>query len=85
MQISKIIREKGSTIQEVADRIGVAKGTLASMIGASGNPTLGTLRRIADAIGCNVAEFFTDEAEDKQVTAKLVCPHCGKPLNIHID
>ena len=84
MQISKIIREKGFTIQEVADRIGVAKGTLASMIGASGNPTLGTLRRIADAIGCNVAEFFADEGEETP-SAKVVCPHCGKPLNIHID
>lgn len=88
MVISKIIKAKGFTIQEVADKLGIAKGTLAAMIANSANPTTGTLRRIAEAIGCNVTDFFSDEVEQVQEGAKTsihVCPHCGKELKIHID
>lgn len=45
----------------------------------NGNPTLHTMECIAQAIGCDVAEFFTDGAQ------QCVCPHCGRPLTIRIE
>jgi len=93
MQISKVIKAHGHTIQDVADKLGITRGTLAQMIASTANPTIGTLRKIADAIGCSVVEFFADEEsstahEQNAVpgpSAILVCPHCGKSLSIHVD
>ena len=84
MIISKVIRQHGFTIEQVADKLGLKRGSLANSIG--GNPTVETLQKIADAIGCSRSEFFADEAESqpKQQPAN-VCPHCGKPINIKIE
>lgn len=61
MKISKVIKERGFTIQQVAGAIGLQRSSLANTIG--GNPTVETLRKIAEAIGCNITEFFADEAD----------------------
>ena len=45
MIVSKIIKERGYTIEEVANKIGIARPTLAKTIG--NNPTVNTLRKIA--------------------------------------
>ena len=67
MKISKVIKEHGFTIQQVADSIGLQRSSLANTIG--GNPTVETLRKIAEAIGCNITEFFADESKKKNLTA----------------
>ncbi len=60
MDIKRIIKERGFTIEEVGKRMEppVSKGTLSKII--STNPTTTTLERIAAAIGCRVADFFDD-------------------------
>lgn len=59
-------------MEEVAERMGVSRVTLSQTL--SGNPTMSTLQRIADALGCKVGEFFLDELEEKNF---IVCPKCG--------
>lgn len=59
MDIKRVIKVKGYTIQDVADMIGVNRVTLTNTI--SGNPTYKKMKQIADAIGCQVTEFFEDE------------------------
>ena len=59
-------------MEEVAERIGVSRVTLSQTL--SGNPTMSTLQRIADALECKVGEFFLDELEEKNF---IVCPNCG--------
>ena len=81
MIISKVIREHGFNIEQVAEQLGLKRGSLANMIG--GNPTVETLQRIADVIGAKRSEFFADE--DDQRPSGQVCPHCGKPINIKIE
>jgi transcriptional regulator with XRE-family HTH domain len=61
MIISKVIREHGYTIEQVAEKMGLKRGSLANIIG--GNPTVDTLQKIADAIGCRRGDFFADESE----------------------
>lgn len=80
MDIKRVIKAHGYTINHVAEQMGCTRVTLSQMI--VGNPTVNTLTRIADVIGANVAEFFADSSND---TPTIKCPHCGKPINIHID
>lgn len=46
-------------MSEVARRMNMKPSTLQSAI--EGNPTISTLRKIAEAARCQVAEFFADE------------------------
>lgn len=95
MNISKHIKAHGFTIQNVADALGLSRISVAQSIRANGNPQVGTLRRIAGVIGCDVADFFSDEAThspktdgDQQEAPDAPthhCPHCGKPIRVHID
>lgn len=83
MIISKVIRQHGFTIEQVAQKLGLQRGSLANMIG--GNPTVETLQKIADAIGCKRSEFFIDESDEQTQTGQepiLKCPYCGKELKL---
>lgn len=77
MDIKSIIKEKGYTIQEVADKIGVNRVTLTLTL--QGNPTYKKMKEIAEAIGCNVADFFKDEMQELEEQDKntITCPKCG--------
>lgn len=77
MDIKKVIKEKGLTVKVVADRMGITSVGLSQHI--NGNPTIQVLERIADAIGCNVGDFFTSSS------VSITCPHCGKPINIKVE
>lgn len=72
MDIKSIIKQKGLTMEDVAERMGISRVTLSQTL--SGNPTMSTLQRIADALGCKVGEFFLDELEEKNI---IMCPKCG--------
>lgn len=81
MDIKSIIKAKGYTIQEVADKMGVNRVTLTITI--QGNPTYKKLKEIADAIECDVMDFFKDEAIYQQEQGfSISCPHCEKPVAI---
>ena len=76
MNVKSVIKEKGFTIEYVADKMGISSVTLHQNLAR--NPTLKTLQKIASVIGVNVGEFFKDEFQ-------LTCPHCGKPIRINIE
>ena len=92
MNIKKVIKENGYTIQGVAKKIGVNRVTL--QLTLQGNPTYNKLRQIADAIDCDVMDFFKDEAIHQQNNdieslpsnvASIICPNCGKELDLHLE
>lgn len=66
LRIKELIKEKGTTIQNIADLIGVNRVTLSNSI--NGNPTLETLEKIANALGVPVTELF-DKSSDEIVGA----------------
>lgn len=72
MRIREVIKEKGMTTQEVADQMQISLSALNQSI--SGNPSIKVLRRIAEVVGCQLGEFFSDEMEDKNT---IRCPKCG--------
>ena len=87
MIISKVIRQHGFTIEQVAQKLGLQRGSLANMIG--GNPTVETLQKIANAIGASRTEFFADEGEKdipiQEKEPQQKCPYCGHDLNIKVE
>ena len=89
MIISKVIRQHGFTIEQVAQKLGLQRGSLANMIG--GNPTVETLQKIADAIGASRSEFFRDEINPGDLPPRAeplmqqTIEHGGKQLRITID
>ena len=56
LKAKEIIKEKGMTIDEVASRMGITKGSLSAAL--SGNPTVIYLTRVADAIDCDIRDLF---------------------------
>lgn len=65
MIIKELIKEKGFTLKKVAGMMTskngnpISDGSLNTAI--SNNPTVDTLKKIADVIGVSRAEFFLDE------------------------
>lgn len=65
MDVKSIVKERGLTLTEVAKRMGISRVTL--MQNLQRNPTQKTLQRIADAVGCDVSEFFKEESSTSNV------------------
>lgn len=79
LRIKEVIKEKGMTITELADKMGINRVNLSNMV--NGNPTVETLNKIADALNVPVTELFERPKSD---TASLTCPHCGKGIEIGV-
>lgn len=80
LRIKEVIKEKGMTITELADKMGINRVNLSNMV--NGNPTVETLNKIADALSVPVTELFE---QPKSGTTTLTCPHCGKNINIKAE
>jgi len=81
MDVKSVIKQKGYTIEQVAEKMGVTRVTLTQNL--SRNPTMNTLQRVADAVGCKVGEFFLDELDIKD-GKYIPCPHCRKPIDVSL-
>lgn len=82
MDIKKAIKESGFTISKVAERLGIAQPSLTAQL-INGTMSLTRAKEIADIIGVSLSELVADEND--QQGASLICPHCGKPITLHID
>ena len=63
LRVKEVCKEKGVTLVEVASKIGVAQASLSKMLG--GNPTIGTLEKIADALAVPVTELFQSTSKEE--------------------
>lgn len=82
MDIKKTIKESGFTISKVAERLGITQPSLTAQL-INGTMSLSRAKEIADIIGVSLSELVADE-NDQQGTS-LICPHCGKPIALHVD
>lgn len=62
LRVKEICNQKGITQKALSQKLGIAEISLSRSI--NGNPTVETLQNIADALGVEVWEFFT-ESRDK--------------------
>lgn len=80
--IKDVLKKYGITQIALAERLGINRVSLNATIN-NPNIKLSTLDKIADAIGCDVTEFFApaDTADHNTIT----CPHCGEKLVINLS
>lgn len=70
--LRKVCRAKGITLQAVAGNMGIAYQQMFKTLNS--NPTIRSLHRVAQAAGCKVSDLIDPPS--------IVCPHCGRPINI---
>ena len=56
MNIKGVVKAHGTTLNSVAEKMGISKGRLSQII--NGKPTVDSLRTIAEIVGCKVGDFF---------------------------
>lgn len=80
LRIKEVIKEKGLSVQELAEKMGISRVGLSQHI--NGNPSVEVLERIAAALDVSVIELFEPPRTD---TVSLTCPHCGKPIRLKAE
>ena len=84
LRIKELIKEKGLSVQELADRMGISRVGLSQHI--NGNPSVEVVGRIAEALGVEMWELFASKEEivnkDKNI---ICCPKCGARFELKED
>ena len=83
LQIKETLNHRGLKQNDLADRLGINRVSLSRLLSDKNDMRISTIKKIADAIGCDVAEFFSPaETEDHNT---ITCPHCGEKLVINLS
>ena len=79
-RIRELIKEKGYTQEEFAKIVGTTRvGLTKNLVCPSGS----TLEKIADALGVEMWELFTERPTSNEPNSNtLVCPKCGAEFNL---
>lgn len=67
LRVDEICKEQGITMKDLAKRMGVTYQALYAA--CSGNPTIGKVKEIADALGVNYIELL-EEKKDVEIYMK---------------
>ena len=77
------IKEKGFSKKSFAEKMGISPTNLNSMIES---PSFPTLTKVAETLEMSLPELLDDGSYSQTVSsAGVVCPHCGKPINIKVE
>lgn len=79
LRIKDICKEKGILQKELAEKIGVTDISLRASL--KGNPTIGTLEKVANALEVSITELFN---QPKSNSDTITCPNCGASLEIKL-
>ena len=79
LRIKELIKEKGMSVQELAEKMGISRVGLSQHI--NGNPSVEVLERIASALEVNPSDLFV---QPKKHGLHITCPHCGQDLDIEV-
>lgn len=80
LRIKELCKSKGILQKEIAEKIGITDIALRASL--KGNPTIGTLEKVANALGVSITDLFE---QPQSHTAGITCPHCGKPITIKAE
>ena len=83
LHIKETLKKRGLKQNELADRMGINRVSLSRILSNKNDMRVSTITKIADAIGCDVAEFF--KPEEKENNSTITCPHCGAKLEINLS
>lgn len=88
MRIKEVIKEKGLTQKELADKLGMTTVGLSQILG--GKPSYTTLEKIAAALGVEVWELLVSKEEviganGSKDSTTITCPNCGAQITIKAE
>lgn len=81
IRLKEVLSEKGITQKELAERMGISVVGMSKI--ATGNPTVETLEKIANALDIEVWELF--KAPENKYSGEVACPHCGQILKFTVE
>ncbi len=85
LRIKEIAKEKGVTLNELAERVELTQVSISRIVNAVAKPSLSALDRIAKALDVEVYELFNNAPRVKVDADNVtVCPHCNTPIEITI-
>ena len=85
MRIKQAIKESGSSVGELAQKMGVSRQTMSRQINGA-NITVETVQKIADALGLPVGQLFDQKPQTTNADHNVItCPHCGEKLVINLS
>ncbi len=74
IEIGKKLRElresKGLTLRELSNRAKCTSSLLSQIENGKTEPSISTLKKIADALGVNIVDFFMEDFEDEDVITR---------------
>jgi len=79
-RIKEIIKEKGMSMNELADTLGITRQTLSSQINGTAN--IASYEKIAKALGVSMGELFDAPAQNN---TSVTCPKCGAKLTVKVE
>lgn len=83
-RIKDILKEKGITQIELADKLGVSRSSIVKTL--AGNPSQETLEKISSALEVPMWQLFASPSEvQKENDGGYKCPNCGYPLKIKVE
>lgn len=82
MRIKEILKEKGMTLQELADKMDVSRQALSRQVG--GKLLVEKAEEIACMLDVPVWQLFVSPEEVQKENSAIVCPHCGNPIKVTI-
>ena len=87
MNIKKVIKDNGQSVSSVAAVLGVSQSSLSQQLANGTNISLGRALEIAKIVGVPLSVLVADETDSdypKQNNENIICPHCGKPISMHV-
>lgn len=88
MRIKELIKERGYTQKEFADKLGMSTVGLSQLL-ATEKPSYTTLEKFASTLGVEVWELLISREEitglQKTKSPTIICPHCGKEITIKAE
>lgn len=85
MRIKELLKEKGLTQQELADKVGVSYQSMKQTLNAP-SVTTSTLEKIATALNVPMWQLFAspEEIQPQSDGASITCPNCGKEFEVEL-
>lgn len=83
LYIKEALKKRGLKQNDLADRLGINRVSLSRLLSDKNDMRVSTITKIADAICCDVAEFFAPAEPAEHTTT--TCPHCGAKLVINLS
>ena len=82
MRIKEILKEKGMTLQELADKMDVSRQALSRQVG--GKLLVEKAEEIACMLDVPVWQLFVSPEEVQKENSAILCTHCVNPIKVTI-